>query len=236
MIADSLQRSSRPARRKITFGTGIADPDDTIEILPTPSAHRPLSRIFLTADTHFGDPHILRQRAFPSLDAHDATLIARWNATVGPDDDVWHLGDFAAGASRARCREIFDALAGRKHLVAGNHDTNRVLELPWAEPPVESRRLTRADATGTEVRLYLAALPASLVAGPMARHAPPAWAHARAASRYDALVRRGRGCLGLSPGRAGGGSGAAGGCHAAAGGAEPVRQVKPAGTAPGFRR
>ena len=113
-----------------------------------------------TADTHFGDPHILRQRRhFASIDIHDAALIANWNAVVGPDDEVWHLGDFANGASRERCRAIFDALAGRKHLIRGNHDTNRVLELPWDEPPVDSLRVTRRAPDGSDLRLFLAHYP-----------------------------------------------------------------------------
>ena len=60
--------------------------------------------VFFTADTHFSDPYILRRRVwFTSAGEHDEALIARWNDTVGPEDEVWHLGDFAAGASRARC-------------------------------------------------------------------------------------------------------------------------------------
>ena len=69
---------------------------------------------FFTADAHFGDPGILRRRGgqFISLDAHDESLIARWNEVVSPADEVWHLGDFAAGASPARCVEVFDRLNG----------------------------------------------------------------------------------------------------------------------------
>ena len=116
--------------------------------------------VFFTADTHFGDPRILRQRPqFKTIEAHDAALIADWNATVGPSDEVWHLGDFAAGASRDRCREVFASLAGRKHLVRGNHDTNRVLELPWATPPVETLRSTWRGPDGAETRLFLAHYP-----------------------------------------------------------------------------
>ena len=113
--------------------------------------------LFFTADAHFGDPSILRQRVWAtSVDEHDEVLIAHWNETVGPEDEVWHLGDFAAGASRARCREIFASLKGIKRLIRGNHDTNRVLSLPWAETPAESARITAQDASGAEVRLFLA--------------------------------------------------------------------------------
>ncbi|GJD96053.1 metallophosphoesterase [Methylobacterium iners] len=112
---------------------------------------------FFTADTHFSHVHILRQRGTPfgSMAEHDEVLISRWNETVSPSDDVWHLGDFAGDASRARCGELFERLNGTKRLIRGNHDTNRVLHLPWADLPVESARITvRED--GRECRLYLA--------------------------------------------------------------------------------
>ncbi|WP_298955483.1 metallophosphoesterase [uncultured Methylobacterium sp.] len=114
--------------------------------------------VYFTADTHFGDRHILRLRGavFGSIEAHDEALVARWNAVVGPDDAVWHIGDFAAHASREHCAAIFHRLNGSKRLVRGNHDSNRVLDLPWAEPPVESIRLTAEDAAGTPWRLFLA--------------------------------------------------------------------------------
>ena len=114
--------------------------------------------VFFTADTHFGDAHILRRRGdrFASIEEHDEALVARWNEAVGPDDEVWHLGDFAAGASRARCAALFARLNGVKRLIRGNHDTNRVLDLPWADPPLESARITVQDASGTGRRLYLA--------------------------------------------------------------------------------
>ena len=113
-----------------------------------------------TADTHFGDPGILRARArFATVEAHDAALIAGWNAAVGAGDEVWHLGDFAHGASRERCREIFAQLNGRKRLVRGNHDSKRVLELAWAEPPVETARINVADGEGRVRRLFLAHYP-----------------------------------------------------------------------------
>ena len=116
---------------------------------------------FFTSDTHFGDAPLVQRRrtAFGSVEAHDAALIARWNAVVGPDDAVWHLGDFAAGASRAQCAAVFARLNGIKRLVRGNHDTNRVLDLPWAEPPVENARITVHAADGAPWRLFLSHYP-----------------------------------------------------------------------------
>ena len=90
---------------------------------------------FFTSDTHFGDLRVLRfdHRPFRSLAEHDAALVARWNETVGPDDEVWHLGDFALGPSRARVFELLAALNGRKHLILGNNDGPDTLEAPgWA--------------------------------------------------------------------------------------------------------
>ncbi|RYB03685.1 metallophosphoesterase family protein [Lichenibacterium ramalinae] len=105
---------------------------------------------FFTSDTHFGDTRALRfdHRPFPTLDAHDAGLIEGWNARVGPDDTVWHLGDFALGPAPDRIAAILSALAGEKHLVTGNNDGAATLALPgwasvtpYAEIAVEGRPL-----------------------------------------------------------------------------------------------
>lgn len=114
--------------------------------------------VYFTADTHFGDAHILRQRGgrYASIEAHDEALITRWNAVVGAGDEVWHLGDFAAHADPAHCAAVFEKLNGTKRLVRGNHDSNRVLRLPWADPPVESARVTLRGEDGQSCRLFLA--------------------------------------------------------------------------------
>ena len=68
-------------------------------------------------------------------EAFDRAKLAR-AGVVGPDDDLWILGDFAAcetDVGRAAARNAFAALPGRKHLVRGNHDPDWLLEaLPWA--------------------------------------------------------------------------------------------------------
>ena len=82
------------------------------------------SRIFLIADTHFGDDNIrlYEERPFPDTDTMDLEMIRRWNSVVGDHDLVYHLGDFCSGGQE-RCRELLSRLKGRKFLVMGNHDS-----------------------------------------------------------------------------------------------------------------
>jgi calcineurin-like phosphoesterase family protein len=77
---------------------------------------------FFTSDTHFGDHRVLNlyPRPFANVAEMDTGLIARWNAACGPDDEVWHLGDFARTAAQAAA--ILPRLNGRKHLIVGNND------------------------------------------------------------------------------------------------------------------
>lgn len=89
--------------------------------------------VFFTSDHHFGDARRLGidRRPFHSRDAMDAAMVERWNAAVGPDDEVWHLGDFARTGAHAAA--ILAQLNGRKHLIVGNNDPAETLALPdWA--------------------------------------------------------------------------------------------------------
>ena len=49
--------------------------------------------VFFFSDTHFGDHRVLNlyPRPFGSVGEMDAAMIERWNAVVGPEDEVWHL-------------------------------------------------------------------------------------------------------------------------------------------------
>ncbi len=94
-----------------------------------------MAETFFTADTHFGHNRIIEHSKRPFVDANEMNreLIARWNARVGPEDTVYHLGDFAMGKERV-VHEALTALNGRKVLIAGNHDHTRTREHPaWQE-------------------------------------------------------------------------------------------------------
>ncbi len=80
--------------------------------------------VFFTSDTHFGHGGALGRfrRPFGSVAAMDAAMVEGWNAIVGPEDEVWHLGDFAVRQPVAAMQGLLDRLAGRKHLILGNND------------------------------------------------------------------------------------------------------------------
>lgn len=80
--------------------------------------------IFFTSDLHLGHANIVRlcNRPFADVGEMDSALIQNWNTTVGHDDDVWVLGDFAFRNARS-VDDYLRRLKGRKHLVHGNHDS-----------------------------------------------------------------------------------------------------------------
>ncbi len=79
---------------------------------------------FVTGCTHFGHANIIKlaNRPFADVDEMDRTLIANWNAVVGPQDTVYHLGDFAFWGIPGE--EYLKRLKGRIIRLQGNHDPN----------------------------------------------------------------------------------------------------------------
>jgi len=106
--------------------------------------------IWFTSDTHFAHAGALGRfkRPFGSVEEMDETMVARWNAVVGEDDEVWHLGDFAVKLAAPRAGALLGRLKGRKHLLVGNNDPPETTGLPgwasvqsYAEMEVEGVRL-----------------------------------------------------------------------------------------------
>lgn len=108
---------------------------------------------WFTSDPHYGHHRVIDScdRPFPDTATMNARLLAECRERVGPDDDLWILGDFSAGkatdAQRRDVRSIFHTLPGRRHLIRGNHDVPWVRDLPWdsmaetADIVVDGRRL-----------------------------------------------------------------------------------------------
>lgn len=98
---------------------------------------------FFTADTHFGHSSIIKygRRPFRSVAEMDEALIERWNTTVGPEDRVFHLGDFCFKGSKLAQRYL-ERLSGRIILIQGNHDTENTAKLPRFEASYDLFALT----------------------------------------------------------------------------------------------
>lgn len=80
--------------------------------------------LFFTSDLHFGHEKIIKacRRPFSSVEEMNGKLVENWNATVGAQDEVYILGDFALRLEMPAIHEILEQLNGRKHLIFGNHD------------------------------------------------------------------------------------------------------------------
>lgn len=80
-------------------------------------------KVFVIGDTHFYHTNIIKycDRPYINIQQMNRSLIMNWNKVVGPNDIVFHLGDFGLG-SQLELKKIFDKLNGKKYLILGNHD------------------------------------------------------------------------------------------------------------------
>lgn len=84
---------------------------------------------FFSSDWHLGHERLLtlgKGRPFASIDVMNETLIANINATVGPDDTLYMLGDWCCGVGSDKVGYL-RATRGRLHcktihMIRGNHD------------------------------------------------------------------------------------------------------------------
>ena len=84
--------------------------------------------IYFTADTHFFSSKRhpesslqVGERTFSTVEEKNAFLISRWNATVGPADDIYILGDLSDGSAQ-ETDALLRQLNGQKYLIVGNND------------------------------------------------------------------------------------------------------------------
>jgi len=84
-------------------------------------------KIWFTSDTHFGHENIIRycKRPFKNAAEMNEQIIQNWNALVGKDDIVFHLGDFGFGRTDM-LQDVANQLNGHIHLLMGNHDWKHV--------------------------------------------------------------------------------------------------------------
>lgn len=113
----------------IKTGEGLSKrkADEAIWILSGFKREKKSMKHWLTADTHFWHANILKycNRPFKDVEEMNTELIKRWNAVVGEDDIVYHLGDFCFG-KKENVLEIVPKLNGKIDIVLGNHDKHKI--------------------------------------------------------------------------------------------------------------
>lgn len=118
----------------------------------------PCKRVFFTSDTHFGSARTLElsRRPFADVEEMNRTLVANWNRTVNPGDDVWHLGDFGD-------LKWVPALNGTIHLILGNYEIDTAKQNPDYRRRLETVfagvELSREIVTADGEKLHLSHKP-----------------------------------------------------------------------------
>lgn len=87
-----------------------------------------MGNIFFISDTHFYHQNIIEycNRPFFNTNEMNQVIIDNWNQTVGQDDIVYFLGDFALGSNVEEKYELLkDLLNGTIYFLRGNHDRSR---------------------------------------------------------------------------------------------------------------
>lgn len=81
--------------------------------------------IYFTSDQHWGHKAVIwmSQRPFENVHEMNMYMIDKWNEVVGPDDDVYHLGDLMYKMNpNTFIHNVLNNLNGNIHLIYGNHD------------------------------------------------------------------------------------------------------------------
>lgn len=88
---------------------------------------------FFTADTHFNHDKIITycDRPFRNVMHMEDMLVSKWNAKVGPEDTVWHLGDVQFYLRKPAVNALLMRLNGKKNLIKGNHDHHDTYKANW---------------------------------------------------------------------------------------------------------
>lgn len=82
-----------------------------------------MNKFFFTSDHHFGHTNIIRfcNRPFRNVHEMNEVMIQKWNEKIGPNDEVYHLGDFGL-CTDEEIIKISARLNGVIYLITGNHE------------------------------------------------------------------------------------------------------------------
>lgn len=96
------------------------------------------NEVFFTSDLHFchDKEFIWKARGFNNVIEMNEAIVSNWNSLISNDDHVYVLGDLMLGGSSNPGLEYLKQLNGNIHIVIGNHDSEKRIELYKAIPNV----------------------------------------------------------------------------------------------------
>jgi calcineurin-like phosphoesterase family protein len=109
-------------------------------------------KTFIVSDTHWDHANIMKycNRPQASVAEMNADMFKKWNDTVAPDDEVFHLGDVGCWFKDSSWIKTFlPNLHGKKFLIPGNHDRRLLSDLRkhfTVMPPIHNIKVEHEDA------------------------------------------------------------------------------------------
>lgn len=91
--------------------------------------------IYFTSDLHFNHnvEFVWKARGFNSVEEMNESIVKRFNERVTAEDDVYILGDLCLGGGDdfvlQQNKELIERLNGKIHIIHGNHDSDRRIEM-----------------------------------------------------------------------------------------------------------
>lgn len=85
-------------------------------------------KVWFTSDLHFWHKNICKycNRPYESVEEMNEGIIENWNRVVKDNDIVFVLGDLGF-CGIERLKPLLERLKGKKYLVQGNHDSDKVV-------------------------------------------------------------------------------------------------------------
>lgn len=118
--------------------------------------------IYLSSDLHFNHSKefIYKARGFETIEEMNEGIIERFNMVVSENDDLYILGDLCLGGANSleTNKELIERLNGHLHIILGNHDTQRRIEMYQKCKNVESLDYATIVKYG-KYRFYLSHYP-----------------------------------------------------------------------------
>lgn len=89
-----------------------------------------MKNILFTSDTHLDHGNIIKycNRPFGSAKEMTEALTDYWNETASPNDEIYHMGDFAFVRDQDKLDALVKKLNGTIYLILGNHDNRQLCE------------------------------------------------------------------------------------------------------------